>query len=103
AGRCHPDRDDLLLAWHRQVADRVDLPARLSGAPGRDPAGGDRGDAGQSERGPALWPDQPAHPAPALERISDDSGDPYIVVTPGLDPGRSYPGLPGRLSDQVLQ
>ena len=30
-GRRHPDRDHLLLARHRQMDGRFDLPARLSG------------------------------------------------------------------------
>ena len=38
AGRRGADRDDLLLAGHRQVADRVDRPARLSRAAGRHAA-----------------------------------------------------------------
>ena len=37
-GRRRPDRDDLLLAGRRQMADRVDRPARLSRPPGRHPA-----------------------------------------------------------------
>ena len=37
-GGGRPHRDDLLLAGCRQLADRVDQPARLSRSPGRHPA-----------------------------------------------------------------
>src|SRR4029079_8879994 len=43
-------RNDLLLAGCRQVADRGDQPARLSGAARRHAAARRRGDAGQPAR-----------------------------------------------------
>ena len=60
AGRRGADRNDLLLARRRQVADRVDQPARLSGAAGRHPADLDHRHPRQSHRRPALWPHQSA-------------------------------------------
>ena len=62
--RRHPDRDDLLLAGHRQMDGRCDLPARLSRRAGRPPA--DRLDrhARQSDRRSALRPHQPADQPP---------------------------------------
>ena len=47
-----PDRDDLLVAGHRQVAGRGDPPARLCGGAGRHPDVGERDHRRQPRRRP---------------------------------------------------
>ena len=61
-GRRGADRDDLLLAGRRQVADRIDRPARLSGAAGRRHAGLGGRHLRQSHRRSHLWRDRSEDP-----------------------------------------
>ena len=60
-GRRGADRNDLLVARRRQVADRIDRAARLPGAAGWRDADLDHGDPGQPDGRSDLRPDQPAH------------------------------------------
>src|SRR6185503_19348179 len=60
------DGDDLLLARRREMGDRGNLPARLSGAAGRHAADRRGGDDRQPPRRRHLRPDQPAHPVHTL-------------------------------------
>ena len=62
ADRRHPDRDGVLLAGHRQMADRIHPPARLPGPAGRRAARGLHRHGRESDRRRALRPDQPADP-----------------------------------------
>ncbi len=55
AGRGDPDRDDLLVAGHRQVDDRCDLAARLPLGAGRSGADRVHRDDRQSAGGCGLW------------------------------------------------
>ncbi len=61
--RRYPHGDDLLLAGHRQVDGRFDLPARLPVGAGRPSSHCDDRRPGQSHRRRALRPHQPAHQA----------------------------------------
>ncbi len=61
-GRCRAHRDDLFLAGRRQLADRIDRPARLSRPPGRHPADLRHRHLPQSPHRHALQPHQPADP-----------------------------------------
>ena len=70
------DRDHLLLARRRQMADRIDRPARLSRAAGRHHADFRRRDPGQSHRRRALRSHQPAHPPCPLTSPSPPAASP---------------------------
>ena len=61
-GRRRADGDDLLLARRRQMADRIDRPARLSGAAGRRDAGLRRRHPRQPDRRSHLRRDRSADP-----------------------------------------
>jgi dipeptide transport system permease protein len=74
--RCAADRDHLLLARCRQMADRGDQPARLPGAAGRRAAGGRHGHGGEPAGRHHLRHHQSPHPAPAMSSptLTDTGG-----------------------------
>ncbi len=65
-GRRGADRDHLLLARHRQVADRCHRAARLPGGAKRHPAGGDAGHPDQLPGGHSLRRGESAHPGAVM-------------------------------------
>ncbi|CAF1108550.1 unnamed protein product [Rotaria sp. Silwood1] len=62
ARRRRADRNDLLVAWHRQVVDRLHRPARLPRRAGRHPDLGADVHRREPDRGCAVWRGESAHP-----------------------------------------
>ena len=87
ARRRGADRNHLLLAGHRQVADRRHQPSRLPGGAERHPAGRHPGHPGQFRRGHPLRPGQPAHSPPTLRSQPMNA----MHNAPASDPSLVYP------------